>query len=39
MKEYSEEIQEMIEKDLIEEFVASVFLEPGLFEYFKPYVE
>jgi len=31
MKEYSEEIQELIEKDLIEEFVTSVFLEAGLF--------
>lgn len=39
MKEYSEEIQELIEKDLIEEFVTSVFVEAGLFEYFKPYVE
>lgn len=29
----------MIEKDLIEEFVASIFVEEGLFEYFKPYVE
>lgn len=39
MKEYSEEIQELIEKELINEFVKTVFLEENLFMYFRPYIQ
>lgn len=38
MKEYTEEIQELIEKELINEFVKTVFLEENLFMYFRPYI-
>lgn len=39
MKEYSEEIQELIEKELLQEFVTAIFLNDQLYHYFKPYVE
>lgn len=39
MKSYSEDIQELIEKILIEEFTNEAYLDENLYRYFKPYVE